>query len=258
MSASRSFTIHRRAFLTIALADCRAAVRVEILAIGVFFVLSAASAAHAEGDAKRGASLYRACVACHSLEPGVHLTGPSLAGLWGKKVASITDFPRYSQALKAQEFFWEETTLNAWVADPQAFIDGNYMNFRGINDEKARDDLLAFLRLALAPDGAKAVVAKGLLPEQMARGQVPEPLDRAGPDEEVVSARHCRNTFFIVTADGNERPIWETNLRLKIDSGPNGPKRGKPVLIQSGMQGDRASLVFSDPAQISAFVQRKC
>jgi hypothetical protein len=30
------------------------------------------------------------------------------------------------------------------------------------------------------------------------------------------------------------------------------------VLTGSGMQGDRASLVFADPAQISAFIQSKC
>lgn len=233
--------------------------RIEALfASAVLLISGASTAPAADGDAKRGASVYRGCVACHSLEPNVHLTGPSLAGLWGKRAASLADYPRYSKALGAQAFIWDETTLNAWVADPAAFVKGNSMTFRGIKDEKARADLIAFLRLALAPDGAKSVVAKGLLPAQMARGQVPESLSEAGPEEQVASVRHCRNTFFVVTADGAERPIWEMNLRLKVDSGPNGPKGGKPVLTPSGMQGDRASLVFSDPAQISAFVQSKC
>ncbi|MPZ55334.1 MAG: c-type cytochrome [Rhizobiales bacterium] len=231
--------------------------RTKIPVAGAVLLISAAAVA-ADGDAKRGASVYRACVACHSLEPNVHLTGPSLAGLWGKKAASIADYPRYSEALKTQEFFWDETTLNAWVADPAAFVKDNSMTFRGIKDDKTRADLIAFLRLAFAPDGAKSVVAKGLLPARMARGQVPESLDRARPEEQVVSVRHCRNSFFVVTANGTERSIWEMNLRLKVDSGPNGPKGGKPVLTQSGMQGDRASLVFSGPAQISTFVQSKC
>jgi cytochrome c len=132
------------------------------------------------------------------------------------------------------------------------------MTFRGIKDDKARGDLIAFLRLALAPDGARSVVEKGLIPAQMARGQAPRPLDRAGPEEQVASVRHCRNTFFVVTADGIERPFWEMNLRLKVDSSAAGPKGDKPVLTPGGMQGDRASLVFSNPAQISAFVQSKC
>lgn len=228
------------------------------VAVAVIVLSAALSSARAEGDPKRGATVYRACVACHSLERGLHLTGPSLAGLWGKKAASVEDFPRYSRALKTQEFIWDETTLNAWVANPNAFVKDNYMTFRGIKDDKARGDLIAFLQLALAPDGAKSVVAKGLIPEQMARGQVPEPLDRTGPEEQVASVRHCRNTFFVVTADGTERPFWEMNLRLKVDSSAAGPKGGKPVLTPGGMQGDRASLVFSDPAQISTFVQNKC
>ena len=231
----------------------------KFLVAGTIVVFSAAlNSANADGDPKRGVAIYRTCVACHSLEPHLNLTGPSLAGLWGKKAASVQEFPRYSSALKAQEFIWDETTLNAWVADPEAFVQGNSMTFRGINDEKARGDLIAFLRLALAPDGARAVVANGLIPAQMARGQAPEPLDRAGPEEQVASVRHCRNTFFVVTADGTERPFWEMNLRLKVDSSATGPKGGKPVLTPGGMQGDRASLVFSDPAQISAFVQGKC
>jgi cytochrome c len=229
-----------------------------LLASAVALTSAAFSSASADGDPKRGASVYRACVACHSLERDLHLTGPSLAGLWGKKAASVEDFPRYSRALKAQQFIWDETTLDAWVANPAAFVKDNSMTFRGIKDDNARRDLVAFLRLALAADGAKSVVAKGLLPEQMARGQAPEPLDRAGREEQVTSVRHCRNTFFVVTADGAERLFWEMNLRLKVDSSATGPKDGKPVLTPSGMQGDRASLVFSDPTQISAFVQSKC
>lgn len=231
----------------------------KLVLTGAVVLMSAAfSSANADGDPKRGAAVYRACVACHSLKPHLHLTGPSLAGLWGTKAASVRDFPRYSNALKAQKFFWDETTLNAWIDNPDAFVKDSYMTFRGIKDDKARGDLIAFLRLALAPEGAKSVVAKGLIPEQMARGQVPEPLDRATPEEQVTTVRHCRNTFFVVTADGTERPFWEMNLRLKVDSSPTGPKGGKPVLTGSGMQGDRASLVFSNPAQISAFVQSKC
>ena len=229
-----------------------------VIAGAAAFALAAISAAHAEVSPQRGAMLYRACAACHSLEPDLHLTGPSLADLWGKKVASVADFPRYSNALKAQEFLWDETTLNAWLADPAGFVAGNQMTFRGIKDEKARQDLIAFLRLAMAPGGAKAVVAQRLASEALARGQTPEDLSKAGPAEQVTSVRYCRNSYFVATADGEERSFWALNLRLKIDSSVFGPKDGKPVLTGSGMQGDRASLVFSDLAQISTFIQNKC
>jgi cytochrome c len=229
-----------------------------IVATAVVLTVGSAALAQAQGDAPRGAKVYRACAACHSLEPGLHLTGPSLASLWGKKAASVADFPRYSKALRAQEFLWDETTLNAWMANPAAFVAGNQMTFRGIEDEKTRQDLIAFLRVAMAPGGAKAVVAQRFVPDSLARGQTPEDLSKVGPTQQVKAARYCQNSYFVTTTDGQEHSYWALNLRLKVDASALGPAGGKPVLTGSGMQGDRASLVFSDPAQISAFIQSKC
>ncbi len=229
-----------------------------VIAGVVVLVSTAFHTANTQGNSYRGAMVYRSCAACHSLEPGLHLTGPSLADMWGKKAASVAGFPRYSKALKAQVFLWDETTLNAWLADPKAFVSGNEMSYRGISDNAARADLIAFLRLAMAPNGSKSVVAQGLIPAMQARGQAPEPLGDAGPAEQVTAIRYCQNSFFVVTADGEERPFWAMNLRFKVDSSILGPKGGKPVLTGSGMQGDRASIVFSDPTQISALIQSKC
>ena len=221
----------------------------------VFF---ASHMAYADGDPKRGARIYGACAACHSLEPNLHLTGPSLDGLWGKKAASVTDFVRYSSALKEQGFLWDETSLNAWLTDPKAFVPGTYMTFRGIKDGNVRSDLIAFLKIAMIPGGAKTVVAQGLIDAETARGQAPEPLAAAPPEQQVTGLRFCHETFFVATADGKQRPFWEMNLRLKIDSSANGPKVGKPVLVNGGMQGDRASVVFSNLDEIGSLVEKKC
>ncbi|UPJ50496.1 c-type cytochrome [Bradyrhizobium sp. 200] len=229
------------------------------LALGAtLFIAVAFGPVHAGDNPKRGAKVYGACAACHSLEPNLHLTGPSLDGLWGKKAASVANFPRYSGALKEQGFIWDEAPLNAWIADPQAFVPGTYMTFRGIDDEKVRGDLIAFLKIAMAPGGAKSAVAQGLINAEMARGQAPEPLATLGPDHQVTGIRHCQSTFFVATADGRQTPFWEMNLRLKIDSSSNGPKGGKPALVPGGMQGDRASIVFSDIEEIGRLVERKC
>jgi cytochrome c len=59
-----------------------------------------ANAQDANEKAKKGAAVYQLCAACHSLQPGVHLSGPSLANLWGKRAATISDFGRYTDALK--------------------------------------------------------------------------------------------------------------------------------------------------------------
>jgi cytochrome c len=159
------------------------------LALGAF------GTANADGDPKAGAKNYRACAACHSLEPGVHLTGPSLADLWGKKVGTLQDFVRYSKALKSSDLVWDEDTLNAWLADPEKLVPGNYMIFRGIRDNKARGDLIAFLKEAMVPGGAKSVVKRGLITKETVTGQRPEPLRDVAADQQVTAVRHCRATY---------------------------------------------------------------
>jgi cytochrome c len=216
------------------------------------------SVANADGDAKAGAKNYRACAACHSLEPGVHLTGPSLAGLWGKKAGTLQDFVRYSKELRSAGLVWDENTLNAWLAYPERLVPGNYMVFRGIEDNKARGDLIAFLKDAMSPGGAKSVVDKGLIRKEAALGQSPEPLHDVGADQQVTAIRHCHGTYFVTTADGKERPYWEMNVRLKTDTAGTGPKPNQPVIVGAGMMGDRVSIVFADPDEIGRTVKAQC
>src|SRR5260370_9646149 len=135
------------------------------------------SAAHADDSPRRGGTIYGACAACHSLEPNLHLTGPSLAGVFGKKAASVAGFPRYSSALRHQDFVWDENTLNAWLANPRTFVPGNYMTFRGIEDGKARGVLIAFLKMAMGPAGAKSVLAQGLVSAEVAHVPPQQPLE---------------------------------------------------------------------------------
>ena len=167
-------------------------------------------------------------------------------------------FNRYSEVLKKADFTWDEDALNAWLADPQALVPGTYMIFRGIEDDRARGDLIAFLRKATAPRGDEAVVAQGLVPQEYAGGQMPEPLKNAPPAQQVTAVRHCGDSYFVTTADGIEVPVWEMNLRLKVDTRSTGPEPGKPVIAGGGMMGDRASLVFSSVAELTSFVVEKC
>ena len=52
-------------------------------------------------DIANGERLFRACSGCHSLEPGRHLTGPSLAGAFGRRAGTAEGFRRYSDALRS-------------------------------------------------------------------------------------------------------------------------------------------------------------
>jgi cytochrome c len=98
----------------------------------------------AAGRRRAGERMYRACVACHSLEPNRNMTGPSLAEVWNRKSGSLPSFPRYSPALKSAGIIWNDDTLGEWIKDPQHFIPGNTMTFPGIKDARQRADLLAF------------------------------------------------------------------------------------------------------------------
>ena len=210
------------------------------------------------GDPQRGAQFYRACAACHSLRPDIHLTGPSLAGLWGRKAGTVEGFHRYSEALRSSGLLWRPEALDPWLANPAAMVPGAFMTFPGARDDVQRADLIAFLREAMAPGGDEAVVAQGLLSADMADGQVPPALRSAPSSQQVTAVSYCGDAYRITTADGAETPFWEMNLRLKTDGSERGPEPGKPVIIPGGMMGDRASLVFSSPEEISTVVQRQC
>ena len=221
-------------------------------------IMIVGSPATADGNVKEGARAYRICAACHSLQPGIHLSGPSLAGRWGKKVASTEDYGRYTEALKKEDLVWDEDTLNAWLADPQAMVPGTTMAMRGIEKDEIRTKLIAFLREAMAEGGAVKVVKDGLIPEDMASGQIPPDLSAVGANQRIKSIRHCRNAYYVTTADGAKFPFWETNVRIKTDTSARGPQKGEPVLLRSGMAGDRVSVVFSSLAEVQKLVAEKC
>lgn len=221
--------------------------RLFLAAPATALTLMLAAPAHGDGNAERGARAFRFCAACHSLEPDVHLSGPSLAGVWGRKAGSLAGFLRYSDALKRSGQIWNEKSLDAWLHDPQKMIPGNFMTFAGLQDERVRGDLIAFLKTAADGTGAR--------PGH--RRSMPN-LKEAPPSARVRSIQHCRDTYFVTNAAGESIPFWEYNLRFKTDTGASGPPAGQPVIVGQGMQGDRAQVVFAAPGEISPFIRREC
>jgi cytochrome c2 len=99
---------------------------------------------YADCDRARGAEAFTKCSACHSLQPGQHLMGPSLAKLRDRKVGSLAGFV-FSMALRNSDVVWTEETLNRFIEDPQNTIRGNVMPFRGIKDSAERVALVCYL-----------------------------------------------------------------------------------------------------------------
>jgi cytochrome c len=213
--------------------------------------------ASAEGDPKRGANAYRACVSCHALKLDMHLSGPSLANILGRMAGTAQGYDRYSKGLKEAGFEWNEAALDGWLENPRAMIPGTYMMFEGIPDASERADLIAFLRFA-GKDGGKQAVADGLMPAAWLRGGAPDPIRDAPPEARVVEIRHCGDSFFIKTEAGGVIPFWEKNVRLKIDSVETGPPPGVPVMLGAGMGGDRVSVIFASLADLQSFVKEQC
>jgi hypothetical protein len=111
----------------------------------------------------------------------------------------------------------------------------------------------AALLLALALPGAPAAASL----RSLIGGGRPF-LRMSFASERVASIRHCADGYVVTTADGKAHRFWEFNLRFKTDSSLHGPAAGAPVLVEAGMQGDRAYVVFSAPQEISGFVRESC
>jgi len=216
--------------------------------------LTVGNGSAAAGDPKRGAQVFQACIACHSVKPGEHMTGPSLAGIWNRKAGTAEGFLRYSDALKRADIVLNEATLDKWLANPEQFVPGTSMTFPGVRESKDREDVIAYLRAVSEGKASRAEPRRGGM--MMQSGKVD--LKRAPPAGQVVSISHCGDTYAVRTADGKTSKVWEFNLRLKTDSSKDGPQPGKPVIVGAGMQGDRASVVFAAPAEISSFIKQTC
>ena len=227
--------------------------------VPVLFLLATSDVGYAAGDPEKGRRLYRACVACHSLEPGRHLTGPSLAAIWGRKAGTVKGFRRYTKALERSKIVWDGRSLDGWLANPRTFIPGSLMTFRGMRDQGQRSDLIAFLRqVSKMGERARKPQAGGKTGRGMMGRSEPLKLRSLGQNNKVTSVGYCRDTYTVATKTRGSHKFWEYNLRFKTDSSDNGPDRGHPVLIPAGMRGDRAFLIFASPREISAFIKVDC
>ena len=125
-----------------------------------------AAAAGLQGDAAAGRQVFKKCQACHSLEPGKTILGPSLAGIVGRKSAADANFS-YSPAMKQAALTWDPPTLDAYLAEPAKIVPGNRMPFPGLKTDHDRQDVIAFLAAAATPAGAQPA-AKAAAPSASA------------------------------------------------------------------------------------------
>jgi cytochrome c len=93
-----------------------------------------------------GAEVYRACVACHTLNSndGVR-AGPTLAGIFGRRIASLPGY-NFSDALRKMDIVWTpETVSKLFEVGPNEYTPGTKMPEQRIGSPEDRTALMRFL-----------------------------------------------------------------------------------------------------------------
>ena len=126
-----------------------------LLACFTATLLSPVATVHAnpypQGDAEKGAKVFKKCVSCHMIgAKAKNRVGPHLNNIIGREIAVLEDY-RYSKAMKAYadvEPVWSEAVLDAYLANPRKAVKGTRMSFAGLRKEKDRHNVIAYLKQA--------------------------------------------------------------------------------------------------------------
>jgi cytochrome c len=96
-----------------------------------------------------GAQVFRACVACHTLQPDEgNRAGPTLAGIFGRRIATLPGY-NFSPALKSLDIVWTpETVAKLFELGPATFTPGTKMPEQRIGLPAERAALVNFLEKA--------------------------------------------------------------------------------------------------------------
>jgi cytochrome c len=114
----------------------------------------AAAAPRQPVESERGARLFRACAACHTVTAdGGNRAGPSLYGLFGRPAASVRGYG-YSEALVRSGIVWSEETVDRLFAlGPETLTPGSKMPLQRMPDPVDRAALIAYLKRVTRPAG---------------------------------------------------------------------------------------------------------
>jgi len=98
---------------------------------------------------ERGARVFRACTACHTVTAdGGNRAGPTLHGVFGRRIATAPGY-NYSAALRRMDIVWSaETVSRLFELGPNAYTPGTKMPEQQISDAEDRTALIRFLERA--------------------------------------------------------------------------------------------------------------
>lgn len=114
------------------------------LALGLIFAATAAQSGAAGNAAAGGRVFEEECAECHTVT-GKNKKGPSLRGVIGRKAGTQPGFADYSDPVKNSNLVWTAEELDKYLTRPKQFSPSIKMKYDGLDDAKARADLIEYL-----------------------------------------------------------------------------------------------------------------
>ncbi len=92
-----------------------------------------------------GEEAFSLCSGCHNADPGgPHQSGPNLHGVFGMKAGSKAGYP-YSDALASSGITWDYATLDRFLSNPAAYVEGTSMVAGAVRNGEERAAIVAYL-----------------------------------------------------------------------------------------------------------------
>jgi len=110
-------------------------------------VVAVPAVALADGDAAKGAKVFKKCAACHTATEAKNKVGPHLVGIIDRPMASVEDY-KYSKAMTehaAEVPAWTVEALDAYLRNPKGVVKGTKMAFAGLKKDDDVANVIAYL-----------------------------------------------------------------------------------------------------------------
>lgn len=204
----------------------------EIIAAAAVGLTLFATSALAEGDADKGAKVFKRCAACHAVGEGAkNKLGPHLNGLIGRHAGSVEGY-RYSPAMKKADIVWTAETLDHYLTKPRDFVKGNRMAFPGLKKEGDRADVIAYIATFSGGAGGKEAAAK----DQPATEAAPAAAE-AAPKVLARNVELPEHGHFHLgrRATADEIAAWDIDVRpdgLGLPEGRGTVAEGEPIFTE--------------------------
>ena len=92
-----------------------------------------------------GEEAFAQCSGCHNADPGgPHQAGPNLHGVFGQPAGSKEGYP-YSDALASSDITWDFASLDRFLSNPAAYVEGTSMVAGAVRDAEERAAIAAYL-----------------------------------------------------------------------------------------------------------------